>query len=169
VNLRVAETVGAAYHRSVVTTLRKWRSQPPSTAESVASSERSWRDPRLFVPLGAGAVYLVVVAVRLPSILSSFCWYGDFPAALRLGDAVFHGGWGQGLQLRDQAGLGPLWVVGLLNQVTGGATASMALGGAVTVLSVGFMVTTARRIMSGQCRSRMTLAKRALTGWYLDG
>ena len=96
----------------------------------------------------AGLIYVCVVAVRLPEILSSFYWYADFPAALQLGDAIFHAGWGHGVPLRDQAGLGPLWLVGLLDQVSGNAVAGMALGGAMMIASIGFMVSTARRVMN---------------------
>ena len=106
-----------------------------------------WRDPHLLVPIGAGAAYMLVLLIRLPGILSSFYWYGDFPAALRLGDAIFHAGWGHGVQLRDQAGLAPLWIVGLLHQISGSDAAGMSLGAVMMVASIGLMVVTARRVM----------------------
>jgi hypothetical protein len=106
-----------------------------------------WRDPQLLVPIGAGVAYVLVLLIRLPGILSSFYWYGDFPAALRLGDAIFHGGWGHGVQVRDQAGLAPLWIVGLLHQVSGSDVAGMSLGAVMLIASIWLMVVTARRVM----------------------
>ena len=115
--------------------------------ETVTRAWRWWRDPERLVPIGAGAAYLLVLLIRLPGILSSFYWYGDFPAALRLGDAIFHGGWGHGVQLRDQAGLAPLWVVGLLHQISGSDVFGMSLGAVMLVASIWLMVVTARRVM----------------------
>ena len=80
-------------------------------------------------------------------MLSTIYWYSDFPAALRLGDAVFHGGWGQGLQVRSQSELATLWVVGLLNQVTGSSVASMCLGGLMLIASAELVVWTAHRVV----------------------
>ena len=120
---------------------------PETGGQSAGAHRHWWRDPQLVVPVVAGLVYVLVVVVRLPEILSSFYWYADFPAALHLGDAVFHAGWGHGVPLRDQAGLGPLWFVGLLDQVSGNAVAGMALGGAMMIASIALMVSTARQVM----------------------
>ncbi len=91
-------------------------------------------------------VFIAVAALRLPGLLSSFYWYSDFPNALQLASAVFHGGWGQGLLIRSQSGLGSLWMAGLLDQVTGNVIAGMAFGGLVLVAAAAFMVRTAQRI-----------------------
>jgi hypothetical protein len=86
----------------------------------------------------------------LPSLLSSFYWYSDFPNALQLGSAVFHGGWGQGLLIRSQSGLGSLWVVGLLDQVTGNVIAGMAFGGLMLLTAAGLMMRTAKRVIGSR-------------------
>lgn len=101
------------------------------------------RDLAVLAPLAAAAVYVGVAAIRIDTVLSTTYWYSDFPEALRLGDAVFHGGWGQGLALPLQTGVGPLWLAGLLHQLTGSDAPSMALGAAIAVLAAGFMVRSA--------------------------
>jgi hypothetical protein len=95
-------------------------------------------------------VFVAIAAVRLPGLLSSFYWYSDFPNALQLANAVFHGGWGQGLLIRSQSGLGPLWVTGLLDQVTGNVVAGMAFGGLLLVAAAGMMVRTAQRVIGSR-------------------
>ena len=104
---------GGRYDRAVITA-QSGKGLVTTVGGETVTPARWWRDPQLLVPIGAGAAYVLVLLIRLPGILSSFYWYGDFPAALRLGDAIFHAGWGHGVQLRDQAGLAPLWIVGLL-------------------------------------------------------
>jgi hypothetical protein len=99
------------------------------------------------VPAAAAALFVTVVALRLPGLLSSFYWYSDFPNALHLASAVFHGGWGQGLLMRSQSGLGPLWVVGLLDQVTGSVIAGVAFGGLLLFAAAALMVRTAQRVI----------------------
>jgi len=131
----------------VITALREWRVGTDASGEATAPTRRWWLDLRILAPIFAAAIYVAIVAVRFPSIISSFYQYSDFPEALRLGDAVFHGGWGQGLALPSQNGIGPLWTVGLLNQVTGNEVAGMALGAGMVVLATGFMVVTARRVL----------------------
>jgi hypothetical protein len=109
-----------------------------------------WSDPRVVVPGVAAALFVAIVAVRLPGLLSSFYWYSDFPNALQLANAVFHGGWGQGLLIRSQSGLGPLWVTGLLDQVTGSLIAGMAFGALLFVATAGVMVRTAQRVIGSR-------------------
>lgn len=106
-----------------------------------------WIDVRIIAPVVAVVVYVVTVVVRLPSALSTIYWYSDFPSALQLGDAVFHGAWGQGLQVRSQSGLVTLWIVGLLNQLTGSSAASMALGGVMLIGTAGFLAGATRRAL----------------------
>jgi hypothetical protein len=92
-------------------------------------------------------MFVAVVALRLPGLLSSFYWYSDFPNALQLAGAVFHGGWGHGLLVRSQSGLGPLWLVGLLDQVTGSVVAGVAFGGVLLLAAAALMVRTAQRVI----------------------
>ncbi len=99
------------------------------------------------VPGVAALVFVAVVALRLPGLLSSFYLYSDFPNALQLAGAVFHGGWGQGLLVRSQSGLGPLWLVGLLDQVTGSVVAGVAFGGVLLLAAAALMVRTAQRVI----------------------
>jgi len=138
---------GGRYDRAVITAQSGKGLVTTVGGETVTPAPRWWRDPQLLVPIGAGVAYVLVLLIRLPGILSSFYWYGDFPAALRLGDAIFHAGWGHGVQLRDQAGLAPLWIVGLLHQISGSEVAGMSLGPAMMVASIWLMVVTARRVM----------------------
>ena len=112
----------------------------------VITRRRWWLDFRYVAPICAATVYVVIVIARLPTLLSTFYSYSDFPEALRLGDAVFHGGYGQGFTVPSQSGLGPLWVVGLLNQVTGGHVAAMALGAFLLLVAAGLMIWTAQRV-----------------------
>jgi hypothetical protein len=84
---------------------------------------------------------------RVSGTLSSFYWYGDFPEALRLGDAVFHGGYGQGLSVPSQTGIGPLWAVGLLDQVTRSDIVGMTFGALIIALGIGLMVRTAYQVI----------------------
>ena len=137
---------GGRYDRAVITA-QSGKGLVTTVGGEAVTPARRWRDPLLLVPIGAGAAYVLVLLIRLPAILSSFYWYGDFPAALRLGDAIFHAGWGHGVQLRDQAGLAPLWIVGLLHQITGSDVAGMSLGAVMMVASISLMVVTARRVM----------------------
>ena len=137
---------GGRYDRAVITA-QSGKGLVTTVGGETVTPARWWRDPQLLVPIGAGAAYVLVLLIRLPGILSSFYWYGDFPAALRLGDAIFHAGWGHGVQLRDQAGLAPLWIVGLLHQITGSDVAGMSLGAVMMVASIWLMVVTARQVM----------------------
>jgi hypothetical protein len=130
----------------VITALREWR-VGTDAGDVVSPGRRWWLDPRYVAPICAAAIYVVVASLRLPELLSSYYSYSDFPEALRLGDAVFHGGYGQGLAVPSQSGLGPLWVVGLLNQVTGGHVAAMALGAFLLLVTAGFMAWTAQRVL----------------------
>ena len=107
-------------------------------------------DPGLVAPICAAGVYVAVLAVRLPALLSSYFSYTDFPEALRLGDAVFHGGYGQGLAVPSQSGIGPLWVVGLINQVTGGHLFAMAFGAMVLVVTASLMAWTGWRLFGAR-------------------
>jgi hypothetical protein len=106
-----------------------------------------WSDPRIVVPGIAAVAFVAVVVLRLPGLLSSFYWYSDFPNALQLASAVFHGGWGQGLLVRSQSGLGPLWLVGLLDQMTGSVVAGVAFGGVLLVAAAALMARTAQRVI----------------------
>ena len=127
-----------------------------------------WLDPGIIAPGAAAAVYVLAVVVRLPSIFSAFYWYSDFPEALRLGDAVFHGGWGQGLPVPSQSGLGPLWLVGLLHQVTGNDVAGMALGTIMVLVATAFMVSSARRVLgsaSAVAVGALCIAAPPVVGW----
>jgi hypothetical protein len=133
----------------VITSLRGSRVGTDASGEAVTSTRRWWLAPLAIAPLGAAAAYLVVVAIRLSGTLSTFYWYSDFPGALRLGDAVFHGGYGQGVAIPSQSGIGPLWLVGLLNQVTGNEVAGMGVGVLMLLVATGFMVWTARRALNG--------------------
>src|ERR1700693_631180 len=137
---------GGRYDRAVITA-HSGNGLVTTVGGETVTPASWWRDPQLLVPIGAGAAYVLVLLIRLPGILSSFYWYGDFPAALRLGDAIFHAGWGHGVQLRDQAGLAPLWIVGLLHQISGSDVAGMSLGAVMMVASIWLMVVTARRVM----------------------
>ncbi len=154
----------------MITALRERRvgagagDEPPST-------RRRWLlDPSIVAPVAAAAVYVVAVAVRLPGIFSSFYWYSDFPEALRLGDAVFHGGWGQGLSVPSQSGLGPLWLVGLLHQVTGNDVAGMAFGAFLMLVATAFVVAAARRVLgttSAIAVGVLCIAAPPVVGWEL--
>jgi hypothetical protein len=126
------------------------RGRVRTEAGTAPARRRWWSDPRIVVPTIAGAVFVAVVALRLPGLLSSFYWYSDFPNALQLGSAVFHGGWGQGLMIRSQSGLGSLWVVGLLDQVTGNLVAGMAFGGLTLLAAAGLMMRTAQRVVGSR-------------------
>jgi hypothetical protein len=136
------------YHRRVITALRERRVGTDASGDSVTSRQRWWLAPLAMAPLGAAIIYLAVVAIRLPGTLSTFYWYSDFPEALRLGDATFHGGYGHGLAVPTQSGIGPLWFVGMLNQVTGSEVAGMGVGVLIVAVATGFMVWTARRALS---------------------
>jgi hypothetical protein len=136
---------GGRYDRAVITA-HSGNGLVTTVGGETVTPARWWRDPQLLVPIGAGAAYVLVLVLRLPGILSSFYWYGDFPAALRLGDAIFHAGWGHGVQLRDQAGLAPLWIVGLLHQISGSDVAGMSLGAVMMVASIWLMLVTARQV-----------------------
>lgn len=74
-------------------------------------------------------------------------WYSDFPEALRLGDAMFSGGYGQGLSVPSQTGIGPVWAVGMLDQLTRSDIAGMPFGALMVVLAIGLMVLTAYQVM----------------------
>ena len=111
---------------------------------------RWWLDRRYVAPICAATVYVVIVVVRLPTLLSSYYSYSDFPEALRLGDAVFHAGYGQGLTVPSQSGLGPLWAVGLVNQIAGGHAAAMAFGVFMVLVTAGLMIWTAQRVFGAR-------------------
>lgn len=130
----------------MITALRGWRVGDSTRSEAVAP-RRWWLDLGIVAPIAAALAYVAVVAIRLPGTLSSFYWYSDFPEALRLGDAVFHGGYGHGLAVPSQSGLGPLWVIGLLHQVTGSDGAGMALGVIMLLATTGFMAAAAQRVL----------------------
>ena len=107
-------------------------------------------------------------AVRLPGLLSSFYWYSDFPETLRLGVAVFHGGYSQGLPVPSQSGLGPLWLIGLLNQLTGSDAAGMAVGGVLVAVAAGFIVRTAHRVVGSRgavAAAVLCVAAPPVVGW----
>ncbi|MGA7987758.1 MAG: hypothetical protein WCB51_05105 [Candidatus Dormiibacterota bacterium] len=131
----------------MITALRERRVGTDARADAVTAATRWWLDAGIVAPIGAAIAYLVVVAVRLPGLLTSFYWYSDFPETLRLGVAVFHGGYGQGLPVPSQSGLGPLWLIGLLNQLTGSDAAGMAVGGVLVAAAAGFIVWTAHRVI----------------------
>ncbi len=131
----------------MITALRERRAGTDARADAAPAGRRWWLDPGIVAPIGAAIAYLAVVAVRLPGVLTSFYWYSDFPETLRLGVAAFHGGYGQGLPVPSQSGLGPLWLIGLLNQITGNDAAGMAVGGLLVALAAGFIVWTAHRVV----------------------
>ncbi len=133
----------------MVTTLGE-RRVGNDAGDVVITRRRWWLDFRSVAPICAATVYVVIVIARLATLLSSYYSYSDFPEALRLGDAVFHGGYGQGLALPSQSGLGPLWVVGLINQVTGGHLAAMALGAVLLLVTAALMIWTAQRVFGVQ-------------------
>jgi hypothetical protein len=130
----------------VITALRGWRVGDSASGDAVAP-RRWWLDLGIVAPIVAALAYVAAVAIRLPGTLSSFYWYSDFPEALRLGDAVFHGGYGQGLAVPSQSGIGPLWLIGLLHQVIGSDVVGMAVGALMLLATTGFMVATARRVL----------------------
>ena len=131
----------------MITAHREGRVGADAGGQTVTSRRRWWFDPTIVAPIATAVVYLVVLALRLPSALSTFYSYSDFPEALRLGDAVFHGGWGHGLAVPSQSGVGPLWVVGLLDQIAGSEIPGMLFGAFIVALAIGFMVLTARRVL----------------------
>jgi hypothetical protein len=131
----------------MIATLREWRVRTPAANHAQASRVRWWLDLGILVPVLAALAYVTVLVIRLTSSLSSFYWYSDFPEALRLGDAVFHHGYGQGLSVPAQTGIGPLWVVGMLDQVTGNDIVGMTVGALIVVLAVGLMAWTAYRVI----------------------
>ena len=131
----------------MIATPREWRVRTPAAVHAQASPKRWWLDLGIVVPVLAGLAYVAVLVIRLTSTLSSFYWYSDFPEALRLGDAVFHHGYGQGLAVPAQTGIGPLWVVGMLDQVTGNDIVGMTVGALMVVLAVGVMAWTAYRVI----------------------
>lgn len=130
----------------MITALRGWR-VGDSTSDEAVTPPRWWLDLGIVAPIVAALAYVAAVAIRLPGTLSSFYWYSDFPEALRLGDAVFHGGYGQGLVVPSQTGIAPLWLIGLLHQVTGSDVVGMAVGVLMLLTTTGFMVATARRVL----------------------
>jgi hypothetical protein len=153
----------------VITALRGWRVGDSTSGEAVAR-RRWWLDLGIVAPIAAALAYLAVVAIRLPGTLSSFYWYGDFPEALRLGDAVFHGGFGQGLAVPSQSGLAPLWVIGLLHQVTGSDGVGMALGVLMLLATAGFMVAAAHRVLgipSAVAVGALCIAAPPVVAWEL--
>lgn len=130
----------------MITALRGWRVGDSTSGEAVAP-RRWWLDLGLVAPIVAALAYIAAVAIRLPGTLSSFYWYSDFPEALRLGDAVFHAGYGQGLAVPSQSGIGPLWLIGLLHQVSGTDAIGMAAGALMLLATTGFMVAAAHRVL----------------------
>ena len=154
----------------MITALRE-RWVGADTSDGASSTRRRWwLDPGIVAPVAAAALYLVAVGVRLPAVFSSYYWYSDFPEALRLGDAVFHGGWGQGLAVPSQSGLGPLWVVGLFQQTTGSDVPGMALGAVIVLVAAAFMVSTARRILGTRgaiAVGALCIAAPPVVGWEL--
>jgi len=133
----------------MIAALREWRVGSRAADDAHAFHRHWWLDLRAVVPLAAGLSYLVVLVLRLAGNLPSFYWYGDFPEALRLSDAVFHGGYGQGLAVPSQTGIGPLWAVGLLDQVTRSDIVGMAFGALMVALAIGLMVRTAHQVIGG--------------------
>ena len=131
----------------MITALRERRVGTDARADAVTAGRRWWLDPGIVAPIGAAIAYLAVAAVRVPGLLPSFYWYSDFPETLRLGVAVFHGGNGQGLPVPSQSGLGPLWLIGLLNQLTGSDAAGMTVGALLVAVAAGFIVWTAHRVV----------------------
>jgi len=131
----------------VITAHREGRVGADAGGQTVTSRRRWWFDPTIVAPIAAAVVYVVLMALRLPGALSTFYSYSDFPEALRLGDAIFHGGWGHGLAVPSQSGLGPLWVVGLLDQIAGSEIPGMLFGAFIVAVAIGFMVLTARRVL----------------------
>jgi hypothetical protein len=155
------------YHRPVLTTLGE-RRVGNDAGDAAMTQQRWWLDLRVVAPICAAFVYAVVGAVRLPTLLSSYYSYSDFPEALRLGDAVFHGGYGQGLTVPSQSGLGPLWVVGLINQITGGHVVSMAFGASLLLVTAGLMAWTAQRVLgarSGVAVGVLCIASPPVVAW----
>jgi len=134
----------------VITALREWRVGTGNRDDTLTARRRSWLDPGVVAPICAAGVYVAVVVLRLPALLSSYFSYTDFPEALRLGDAVFHGEYGQGLAVPSQSGIGPLWVVGLINQATGGQVAAMAFGAVVLLVTAGLMAWTTWRVFGAR-------------------
>ncbi len=131
----------------MIATLREWRVRIPAGNSARAFRRQWWLDFRIVIPAVAALAYLVVLAVRLTSSLSSFYWYTDFPEALRLGDAVFNGGYGRGLAVPAQTGVGPLWIVGWLHQITGNDILGMTFGALVIAVAIVFMAWTAHRVI----------------------
>lgn len=131
----------------MIAALREWRVGNRAADDAHAFHRHWWLDLRMVVPLVAGLAYLVALVARVSGTLSSFYWYGDFPEALRLGDAVFHGGYGQGLSVPSQTGIGPLWAVGLLDQVTRSDIVGMTFGALIIALGIGLMVRTAYQVI----------------------
>jgi hypothetical protein len=131
----------------MIAALREWRVGNRAADDAHAFHGHWWLDLRTVVPLFAGLAYLVALVARVSGTLSSFYWYGDFPEALRLGDAVFHGGYGQGLSVPSQTGIGPLWAVGLLDQVTRSDMVGMTFGALMVALAIALMVRTAYQVI----------------------
>jgi hypothetical protein len=131
----------------MIATLREWRVGSRAEDDAQVSSSQWWRDLRTVVPLVAGLTYLGVLVVRLVGSLSSFYWYSDFPEALRLGDAMFSGGYGQGLSVPSQTGIGPLWAVGMLDQVTRSDIVGMTFGALMVAVAIGLMFLTAYQVI----------------------
>ncbi len=50
----------------------------------------------------------------------------------------------------SQSGIGPLWVVGLINQATGGQVAAMAFGAVVLLVTAGLMAWTGWRVFGAR-------------------
>ena len=154
----------------MIATLREWRVGSRAADDAQVSSKPWWLDLGTVVPLLAGLTYLVVLVVRLVGSLSSFYWYSDFPEALRLGDAMFSGGYGQGLSVPSQTGIGPLWAVGLLDQVTRSDIAGMAFGALMVGLAIGLMVLTAYKVMgraSAVAVAVLSLAAPPVVAWEM--
>jgi hypothetical protein len=143
--VRSGRTIGP-----VVTAFGERRVGNDAGGDAVTTQRRWQLDLRFVAPICAATLYVAVVALRLPALLSSYYSYSDFPEALRLGDAVFHGGYGHGLAVPSQSGLGPLWVVGLVNQITGSEVAAMAFGAVLLLLIAGFMTWTAQRVLGAR-------------------
>lgn len=152
----------------MITALRERRVGNGAHVDAVTAGRRWWLDPGIVAPIGATLAYLAVLIARLPGLIPSFYWYSDFPETLRLGAAVFHGGYGQGVPVPSQSGLGPLWLMGLLNQITGTDVAGMAVGGALVAAASGFIVWTAHRVVGTRgavAAAALCIAAPPVVGW----
>lgn len=95
-------------------------------------------DPLLLVPVALLA-WLVVAGLRAPQLLDTAYWYGDFPEAFKLGQAIFDGTYGH-MTLPVQTGIGPLWLAGAAGALPLHRALWTATGALMAAIAIGFMV-----------------------------